>query len=103
MVHCNRQQWPEPKPAAALSRPALSRMPIATGAHMAMDLVPQAAEAAPPWWRVEDDAQNNTSQPRARPALARGALLTAAKVALACVAILVVLPAALAAQVAIAR
>ena len=38
-----------------------------------------------------------------RPALALGALLTAVKVALAGIAILVVLPAAIAAQVAIAR
>jgi hypothetical protein len=64
MVHCNAQQWPEPRPAVVSLIP-LSRMPEGTGEAMTIDLVRR--------------------------------LLV---VALAALAILVVLPAAVAAQAA---
>ena len=71
---------------------------------MAMDLVPGVVDTTPPWQRIQDDAREGTGLPHTgRPALALSALFTAVKVGLACIAILVVLPAALAAQGALAR
>jgi hypothetical protein len=71
---------------------------------MTMDLVPGVTDTAPPWQRIQDDAQDGTGLPNTgRSALALTAILTAVEVALACIAILVILPAALAAQGAIAR
>jgi hypothetical protein len=64
MVHCNAQQWPEPRPAVVLLIP-LSRMPEGIGEAMTSDLVRRLVV-----------------------------------VALAALAILVVLPAAVAAQAA---
>jgi hypothetical protein len=70
---------------------------------MTMDLVPGVTDTAPPWQRIHDD-QDGTGLPNTgRSALALTAILTAVEVALACIAILVILPAALAAQGAIAR
>ena len=71
---------------------------------MAIDLVPEVDATARPWRRLRDGAQVGIGRMSAgRPAIAMSALFTAAKVTLACIAILVVLPAVMAAQGAIAR
>lgn len=70
---------------------------------MTINLVPLVVDADEPWRTTGDDARDGIGRPSTvPPVLALRALITAVKVAVAGIAILVVLPAAIAAQAAAA-
>ena len=71
---------------------------------MPMEPTARAVRLEPQGRTIQHDLPDGTSRPSTlRPTHALGALLTAVKVGLAVIAILVILPAALAAQAAVAR
>ena len=100
MVHCKRQQWPESNPAVASLAP-LPRMPIAArerGLSVERSVRLVATGVFPTSLGLCSEPVER--QHRVGFGVAAGIARTAAMVALATLAILVLLPAAIAAQAA---
>lgn len=99
MVHCKRQQWPEPNPAVAFS-PALPDADSNLGVSMAIEQIDQVVVTRE-FLVVADAADHAADRPRSVVlGLAVASMRSVVMVVLATLAILVVLPAAIAAQAA---
>ena len=101
MVHCKRQQWPERNPAVALLSTALPDADSNLGVSMAIDQIDRTV-VTHEFLIATDTANVGADRPRSAVlGLAVASMRTLVMVVLATLAILVVLPAAIAAQAAV--
>jgi hypothetical protein len=101
MVHCKQQQWPEHDPAVAFFSPAHPDADSSPGVSMAIDQIDRAVVTRE--FLVGPEAGDRTvDRPRSVVlGLAAASMRTLVMVVLASLAVLVLLPAAIAAQAAV--